>query len=46
VFGNEANGITKELIEAWEGEKVYIPIDGVESLSLPSAASIALYKFK
>jgi hypothetical protein len=33
-------------MQSWEGDKVFIPIDGVESLSLPSAAAIAIYKFK
>ena len=46
VFGNEANGITKELLASWEGDNVYIDINDVESLSLTSAAAIALYKFK
>jgi tRNA G18 (ribose-2'-O)-methylase SpoU len=46
VFGNEANGISNELLTAWKGENVYIDINNVESLSLTSAAAIALYKFK
>ncbi len=47
VFGNEANGISKELIANWEGDKVKIDINNdVESLSLPSAVAIATYKLK
>lgn len=45
VFGNEANGVSTELETVWEGEGVYIPVKGVESLSVQNAAAIALYKF-
>lgn len=46
VFGNEANGITKELLDNWKGEDVIIDINSVESLNLSIAAGIAMHKFK
>ena len=43
VFGNEAQGVTEELIQACD-ESVSIPIFGsAESLNLATAASICLY---
>lgn len=44
VFGNETNGISQELENSWAGESVFIPIKGVESLSVQNAAAIAMYK--
>lgn len=47
VFGNEANGISQELQDNWEGQDVKINIDSnVESLNLAVAAGIALNKLK
>lgn len=47
VFGNEANGITSELLGSWEGEDVMIDINSnVESLNLAVSAGIALNHFK
>ncbi len=46
VFGNEANGISKEVMNKLPGKSVYIKIKDVESLNLASAASIAMNKFK
>ncbi len=47
VFGNEANGITDELKQQWQGEDVIIKINpSVESLNLAIAAGITLNKFK
>lgn len=46
VFGNEANGITENLLNNWSGEDVMIDIKSVESLNLAIAAGIAMYKFK
>ncbi|BDU67551.1 MAG: 23S rRNA methyltransferase [Candidatus Tyloplasma litorale] len=47
VFGNEANGLTRELLSSWEGKDVKILInEKVESLNLAIAASIAINKFK
>jgi tRNA G18 (ribose-2'-O)-methylase SpoU len=34
------------LLDIWPGEEVHIPIDSVESLSLPVAAGIAMYKLR
>ncbi len=47
VFGNEANGISKDVQMGLKGEKIFIKIsDEVESLNVASAASIALFIFK
>ncbi len=47
VFGNEANGISQELQDQWQGEDVIIKINpSVESLNLAIAAGITLNKFK
>ncbi|MCK5867096.1 MAG: RNA methyltransferase [Mycoplasmataceae bacterium] len=46
VFGNEANGLTDELLKEWPGHNVKIDTKSVESLNLSIAASIAMYKFK
>ena len=44
VFGNEGNGVSKELMEAVD-RKVYIPMSGkAESLNVASAAAIVLYE--
>ena len=44
VFGNEGNGVSKELLEAVD-RKVYIPMSGkAESLNVASAAAIVLYE--
>lgn len=45
VFGNEANGTTQELLTNLKGENIFIEMSGTDSLSLPNAASIAMYKF-
>ncbi len=47
VFGNEANGISEELLENWKGEDVMIKIsNNIESLNLAIAAGIAINKLK
>ncbi len=47
VFGNEANGISQELLSNWEGEDIMIDINSkVESLNLAIASGIAMNKFK
>ncbi len=47
VFGNEANGIRKEIISEYKGEKLFIKInDEVESLNVASAVSIASFFLK
>jgi TrmH family RNA methyltransferase len=44
VFGNEGSGISEELLSRCV--KVYIDINGVESLNVAIAAGIAMHKFK
>ncbi len=46
VFGNEANGLSDDLINKWAGQDVKIDINSIESLNLAVAAGIAMYKFK
>jgi len=46
VFGNEANGISQEVLNKLPGKKTYIKIDDVESLNLAVASSIAMYNLK
>lgn len=46
VFGNEANGLTEDLLNKWQGQDVMIDIKSVESLNLAMAAGIAMHKFK
>lgn len=46
VFGNEANGITDNLLNEWKGKDIKINIKNIESLNLSVAAGIALNKFK
>lgn len=46
VFGNEANGISKELMNNWKGKKANITIDNIESLNISVASAIAMYYFK
>lgn len=46
VFGNEANGLSDELIQNWPGKDIKIDIRSIESLNLSIAAGIALNKFK
>lgn len=44
VFGNEGNGVSREMLEAVD-RKVYIPMSGkAESLNVASAAAIVLYE--
>lgn len=46
IFGNEKNGISKEILNNIEGEKIFIRINPkVESLNLASSVSIALHYF-
>ncbi len=44
VFGNEANGISKELLNNLKGENIFIEINNAESLNLSNAAAIAMYE--
>lgn len=46
VFGNEANGISDNLIQNWQGTDVKINIKNVESLNLSVIVGIVLHKFK
>lgn len=46
VFGNEANGISEDLLNKWKGKDIMIDIKKVESLNLAMAAGIAMHKFK
>ncbi len=45
VFGNEANGITKETLEILTGEDVFIKISNIDSLNVAISAGIAMEKF-
>ncbi len=43
IFGNEANGVTKEVLN--QAEKIYIPMTGgAQSLNVASAATIVSYE--
>ncbi len=44
VFGNEANGISDEILTIAK-EKLYIPLNDVESLNVAISAGIFLYEF-
>lgn len=46
VFGNEANGISEDLLNNWKGLDIMIDIKHVESLNLAVAAGIAMHKYK
>lgn len=45
IFGNEARGLPSQIVESRSIEKVRIPMaDGIESLNVASAATIAMYE--
>ncbi len=46
VFGNEARGLSKDILNNWEGENVKIDIKSIDSLNIAATAAIALNKFK
>jgi len=45
VFGNEGNGVSRELLDASWGKRIYIPMEGpAESLNVSTAAAVVLYE--
>lgn len=45
IFGNEGNGVSKEVIE-YSDHKVFIEMETFESLNVAVAAGICMYEFK
>ena len=45
ILGNEGNGMSKEILDMVD-ERLYIPIDSIESLNVAIASSIIMYKFR
>ena len=45
ILGNEGNGMSKEILDMVD-ERLYIPIDSIESLNVAIAGSIIMYKFR
>lgn len=46
IFGNEAKGLSKNILDNWYGQNVRIDIKHIDSLNLAATAAIALNKFK
>lgn len=45
ILGNEGNGMSNEILDMVD-ERLYIPIDSIESLNVAIAGSIIMYKFR
>lgn len=45
VLGNEGNGMSKEILDIVD-ERLYIPIDSMESLNVAIAGAIIMYKYR
>ena len=45
ILGNEANGVSKKLLNVAH-KKIYIPIEGINSLNVNVAGSILMYEIK